>query len=56
MKALFAIVLLVLDIMAILQVLKSSMTGGKKALWIILIILLPLIGLILYYLIGKKSS
>ena len=56
MQTLIGLVILILDVLAVLQVLKSSWDGGKKALWIVLIILLPVIGLILYYLIGKKSS
>ena len=56
MQSIIGLVILILDILAIIQVLKSSVSGGKKALWIILILILPLVGLIMYYLIGKKSS
>ena len=49
------LIILVLDIVAIVDALKSSMDTGKKALWIILIILLPVIGMVLYFLIGKKQ-
>ena len=55
MQAIIGLIILVLDIIAILEVIKSQFTGGKKILWIILILLLPVIGLILYYLIGKKK-
>ena len=54
MKGLFGIIILILDIIAIIDVLKSSMDTGKKILWIVLIVLLPIIGLILYYLVGRK--
>lgn len=54
MNGLIGLVILVLDIIVILQILKGSKPGGQKALWIILVLLLPVIGLILYYLIGKK--
>jgi hypothetical protein len=30
------------------------MDTGKKVLWILLILILPLIGPILYYLVGRK--
>ncbi|MBN1258062.1 MAG: PLDc N-terminal domain-containing protein [Planctomycetes bacterium] len=49
------LIVLILDIIAIIDVVKSSMSGGKKALWIILILILPIIGLVLYYLVGKKG-
>lgn len=48
------IVVLVLDIIAIIDVVKSGMDTGKKILWIVLILLLPLIGMILYFLLGRK--
>ena len=55
MGGIIALVVLVLDIIAILDVLKSSMDTGKKALWIVLILVLPVIGMVLYFLIGKKQ-
>jgi hypothetical protein len=55
MTAILGLVVLVLDIIAIIDVLKSSMATGKKALWIILILVLPLVGMVLYFLIGKKQ-
>ena len=55
MSGLIGIIILVLDIIAIVDVLKSSMDTGKKALWIGLVIILPVIGMVLYFLMGKKS-
>lgn len=55
MGALVSLVVLVLDIIAIVDAVKSSMETGKKILWIILILVLPVIGLILYFLIGRKK-
>lgn len=54
MKSILGIIILVLDILAIIDVLKSSMATGKKILWILLILFLPVLGLILYYLVGRK--
>lgn len=55
MQALIGLVVLVLDIIAIVDVVKSSVDTGKKALWIILVLVLPVIGMVLYFLIGKKK-
>lgn len=55
MGTLITLVVLVLDIVAIVDAVKSSIDTGKKALWIILILLLPVIGMVLYFLIGKKK-
>jgi hypothetical protein len=48
----FWVVVTVLDIIAVISVLKSGADSGTKLLWIILIILLPLLGMILYFLMG----
>ncbi len=55
MKGILGLLILVLDIVAIVDCLKSDKDGGKKALWIILILILPIVGMILYFLIGKKQ-
>lgn len=52
----FGILVLIADVYAILQIAQSSASTGKKALWIVLVLLLPLLGFILWYLMGPKSS
>ena len=42
----------VLDIIAIVSILKSGADSGTKLLWIVLVILLPVLGMILYFLMG----
>lgn len=54
MVGMLSLIILVLDIIAIVDVLKSSSDTGKKLLWIILILVLPVIGMVFYFLIGKK--
>jgi hypothetical protein len=56
MSGIIALVILVLDIIAVIDAVKSSLDTGKKVLWIVLIIVLPIVGLILYYLLGKKRT
>ena len=55
MGGILGLLVLILDIIAIVDVLKSSMDTGKKALWIILVLILPVVGMVLYFLIGKKQ-
>ena len=55
MGGILGLIVLVLDIIAIVDAVKSSLETGKKILWIVLIVLLPLIGMILYFLVGKKK-
>ena len=56
MGKLIGLIIFVLDIIAILDCVKSNKSTGQKALWVILILVLPLIGLIAYYLVGKKQQ
>ena len=56
MSTLFGLIILVLDIIAIINVLTGSGSTGHKVLWTLLILFLPLIGLILYYLIGRTAK
>lgn len=51
---LFSLVVLVLDVLAIVKILQGGGSAGHKALWIVVILLLPLLGLILWYLLGRK--
>ena len=46
------ILITVLDIIAVVSLLKSGADTGTKILWLLLIIFLPLIGMILYFLMG----
>ena len=55
MKEILGLVILILDIWAIVDVVKSAKSGGQKALWTVLIIVLPLVGLIAYFAIGRKK-
>ena len=52
---LVGLLILALDVIAIVDVFKSSIDSGKKALWIILVLVLPFVGMLLYFLLGKKK-
>ena len=55
-SGIFGLILLVADIWAIVNVFQSRTSTGKKVLWIVLVLVLPLIGLILWFLAGPKSG
>ena len=46
------VIVLILDIWALINILQSGASNGEKLLWILLIILLPLIGFIIWLLAG----
>ena len=52
---LIGLIILVLDILAIIEIVKSGMSITAKLLWILIILVAPVIGLILYYLLGRKK-
>jgi hypothetical protein len=56
MRPLLGLVILVLDIVAIVDCVKSNVETGKKALWIVLILVLPVVGMVLYFLLGRPKS
>ena len=46
------IIVLILDIWAVINILQSGASNVEKLLWILLILLLPLIGFIIWLLMG----
>lgn len=51
---LFGLIILVLDVYAIVKVIGSSAGTGSKVLWVVVILLLPVLGVILWFLFGPK--
>ena len=50
------LLILIADIYAILKIAKSSTSDGKKALWIAIVLVLPVLGVIVWYLLGPGRS
>jgi len=53
---LWGVLVLAANVWAILQIAQSSVSNEKKALWIVLVVVLPLLGLILWYFLGPKGG
>ncbi len=53
-SGIIGLLILIADVYAILQIFQSVASNGKKTLWIVLVLLLPLLGLILWFLFGPK--
>lgn len=49
-------ILLVLNIWAIISVIGSSATTGSKVIWTLLVLVLPLIGFIIWFFAGPRST
>ncbi len=54
MGRLIYLIIIVIDILVVMDILRSSKDMEKKILWIIAVIFLPILGPLLYYFIGRK--
>ena len=52
----FGLLVLAADVWAILNIFQSDTATGKQALWIVLVLVLPLIGVIIWYFAGPRES
>lgn len=44
------------DIWAIMNIFQSSVSNEKKLIWIVAVLLLPVLGLILWYFLGPRNG
>ncbi|WP_296417769.1 PLDc N-terminal domain-containing protein [Pseudooctadecabacter sp.] len=50
------LIVLIADVYAIMQIISSSATTGAKILWTLLVLVLPVLGFIIWYFAGPRSS
>jgi Phospholipase_D-nuclease N-terminal len=55
-QGLYGLIVLVADVWAIVNIFQSSADTGRKVLWTVLVILLPVLGFILWFFLGPKSG
>ena len=55
-NSLWGLIILVADVWAIINVIQSGLTTGKKVLWTVLIFVLPVLGFLIWLIAGPKSS
>lgn len=51
---LLGLIILALDLWAIVKIIQGGGSTGNKVLWILLILILPVIGLIIWLLAGRR--
>ncbi len=56
MEFLLGLIIFVADIFAIVKTVQSPVPGTTKLLWILLILLLPVLGLILWFFLGPRAA
>jgi len=52
----FGVVYFIAIVYAVLKIVRSSVDDGRKAMWIAIVVLLPIFGVIIWYLIGPGRS
>ncbi|GAC1306522.1 MAG: PLD nuclease N-terminal domain-containing protein [Steroidobacteraceae bacterium] len=55
-QGIWGLIVLVADIWAIVNIFQSSADTGRKVLWTVLVVLLPVLGFILWYFLGPKTG
>jgi succinate dehydrogenase/fumarate reductase cytochrome b subunit len=55
-SGILGLLVLLADVWAILNIFQSSSSTGSKALWIALVLVLPLLGVIIWYFAGPRES
>ena len=54
MARIWVIIIIIIDVLAILDVLKRETSNEKRLLWIVIILLLPVAGPLAWYAISRK--
>jgi succinate dehydrogenase/fumarate reductase cytochrome b subunit len=54
--SLWGLLVLIADVWAIINIVQSAADTGKKVLWVVLVLVLPLLGVILWYFLGPRTG
>lgn len=55
-NSIWGLIVLIADIWAIINIFQSGATTGTKVAWILVVLLLPVLGFILWFFLGPKSG
>jgi hypothetical protein len=53
---LLSLLILAGDVWAVINIFQSGASNEKKALWIVLVVVLPVVGLVLWYFLGPRGG
>jgi hypothetical protein len=56
LTGIIGLIVLIADIYAILMILQSPATTGEKLVWVLVVFLLPVIGLVIWYVAGPGKK
>jgi hypothetical protein len=52
---LIGLLILIADVWALINILQSSESSGRKALWTVLVLVLPVLGFVVWFFAGPRS-
>lgn len=55
-NGILGLIILILDIFAILKIASSAVSTGKKVIWILVVLILPVVGLIAWFIAGPGDK
>jgi Phospholipase_D-nuclease N-terminal len=55
-QGLGGLIVLIADVWAIINIFQSSADTGKKVIWTVVVLVLPVLGFILWYFLGPKTG
>jgi succinate dehydrogenase/fumarate reductase cytochrome b subunit len=50
------LIVLIADVWAIVNILQSGASTGSKVLWTVIVIVLPIVGFILWFILGPRTG
>jgi len=53
---LWGLLVLIADVWAVVNIFQSTASTGKKVLWTVLVIVLPVLGFILWFFLGPRTG
>jgi hypothetical protein len=53
---LWGLLVLIADVWAIVSVVQSGAETGKKVLWVVLVVVLPVLGFVLWWFLGPRAG
>lgn len=54
-NGIFALLILIADVWAIINIVQAPASTGSKVLWTVLVLLLPVLGLLLWFFLGPRG-
>lgn len=55
-SGLSGLIVLAIDVYAIIHIVQSSETTGTKVAWVLLVLVLPLVGALIWYFFGPRTA